>query len=322
MDITVSVIIPNYNHAPYLERRIHSILDQTYQNLEVIILDDCSTDNSCDILEMFRDNPKITSIVFNERNSGSAFRQWARGINLAKGDWIWIAESDDYCESNILEELVNNIHSCKNIVISYCQSKVVDNTGEVIGDMFSHTDDLNKDHWKTNYCRNGTDEIEQFLMYRNTIPNASAVLFNKAAYFNVSVDYQKLKLAGDWMLWIQLLKQGSIAYSSKPLNYFRTHSATTRVLDTYEKIKLRIEEEFRVLNSIKQSIPGISHSQFKKRLKDICRAYFFNTSKKELIKQLLGLKKRPIPFVVLFKNYFLVKRERFQRRDVGSFLMC
>ena len=102
----VSVIVPNYNHAPFLRRRLDSIFNQTYQDFEVIILDDCSSDNSKEIIEQYRNRPQITHIVYNEVNSGSPFKQWAKGFDLAKGEYIWIAESDDWAELNFLEETV------------------------------------------------------------------------------------------------------------------------------------------------------------------------------------------------------------------------
>ena len=92
---TLSAIVPNYNHGPYLKLRIDSILNQTYEDIEVIILDDNSQDNSVEIIESYRTHPKVSHILLNDRNSGSTFIQWEKGINLATGKWIWIAESDD-----------------------------------------------------------------------------------------------------------------------------------------------------------------------------------------------------------------------------------
>ena len=92
MSETVSVIIPNYNHAKYLNQRIDSVLNQTYQNFEVIILDDCSPDNSKQVIEAYRGHPKISTIVYNEQNSGTTFKQWDKGLQLAKGEWVWIAD--------------------------------------------------------------------------------------------------------------------------------------------------------------------------------------------------------------------------------------
>ena len=84
-DMLVSVIIPNYNHARYLDERIQSVLNQTYQNFEVIILDDKSTDNSREVIEKYRAHPKIVHIIYNEINSGSTFRQWEKRNREGKG---------------------------------------------------------------------------------------------------------------------------------------------------------------------------------------------------------------------------------------------
>ncbi|MDR1783951.1 MAG: glycosyltransferase, partial [Dysgonamonadaceae bacterium] len=100
--VKVSVILPNYNHARFLEQRIQSIVDQTFQEFELIILDDCSTDDSRGIIENYRDNPKVSQIIYNEQNSGSTFKQWIKGINAAKGEYIWLAESDDWAENDFL----------------------------------------------------------------------------------------------------------------------------------------------------------------------------------------------------------------------------
>lgn len=97
----VSVIVPNYNHAPYLKERLDSIYQQTYQNIEVILLDDFSSDNSVEVLKQYaRKYPHNTRLIVNEENSGKVFRQWNKGLSLAKGELIWIAESDDYCDVN------------------------------------------------------------------------------------------------------------------------------------------------------------------------------------------------------------------------------
>ena len=121
----VSVIVPNYNHARYLEQRLDSVFEQTYQNFEVIILDDCSTDDSMEVINRYKDNPHLSQIVVNEQNTGSPFKQWDKGIHLAKGDLIWIAESDDYNELTFLEELISEWNKHKNVVLAFsnlCES--------------------------------------------------------------------------------------------------------------------------------------------------------------------------------------------------------
>lgn len=119
----VSVIIPNYNHALYLDERIQSVLNQSYDNFEIIILDDMSKDNSREVIEKYRECPKISHILYNETNSGSTFRQWKKGITLAKGEFIWIAESDDYCEPSLLEALVKQIQAHPTCTLAYALSQ-------------------------------------------------------------------------------------------------------------------------------------------------------------------------------------------------------
>jgi len=90
--MTVSVIVPNYNHAEFLKQRIESILNQTYTDFELIMLDDFSTDNSSEIIDDFTARFLNIRSYYNKDNSGSPFAQWDLGVNLAKGEFIWIAE--------------------------------------------------------------------------------------------------------------------------------------------------------------------------------------------------------------------------------------
>src|ERR1022692_1882228 len=103
--VKVSVVIPNYNHSRFLPRRIDSVLEQTFQDFELILLDDCSTDDSRSILSQYADESRVR-IEFNEVNSGTPFRQWNKGVGLARGEYVWIAESDDYADKRLLERLV------------------------------------------------------------------------------------------------------------------------------------------------------------------------------------------------------------------------
>ena len=130
MSPTVSVIIPNYNHAPYLRQRIDSVLQQDYQDFEVILLDDCSKDDSRQVLENYRDHPKVSHVVYNEQNTGNTFIQWERGINLAEGQYIWIAESDDVAERNFLSTLIPQLEADDSRVVAYSHSRMIDSNGE------------------------------------------------------------------------------------------------------------------------------------------------------------------------------------------------
>ncbi len=220
----VSVIIPNYNHALFLQQRIETVLNQTYQNFEVIILDDCSTDNSRDIIEEYRNHEKVSQVIYNTKNSGSTFKQWNKGVDLANGKYIWIAESDDVAEVSFLETLVKKLDDNPNANISFCQSYRLSANGEITGDWKNWADDIDKEQkFGADFYLDGKQFIEQFLVYKNVLPNASAVLFKKNVFENAGKANEHIKYCSDWFLWLKMLTTGMISYTATSLNYFRYH---------------------------------------------------------------------------------------------------
>lgn len=249
----VSIIVPNYNHGNFLKQRLESIFNQTYQNFEVILLDDASSDDSVEILRQYVNHPKVSHFKVNEANSGSPFKQWKKGIDLAKGEYVWIAESDDYCESEFLEKLLKLF--IENIVVVYCASFNADESGAPMG-LNNWANQVNPEKWSKNYINKGTNEIKEYLRYRNTIPNASAVIFKNNLIQNIPVE---MKYCGDWYIWIELLKKGDIAYLSLPLNYFRKHLSSTRVLKSIDNEKQRIFEYFKIITPLSLFISRCIH---------------------------------------------------------------
>lgn len=247
----VSVIIPNYNHAIYLDQRIQSVLGQTYQNLEVIILDDCSTDDSREVIERYRSNPYIAIIVYNSNNSGSTFKQWEKGIELAKGEIIWIAESDDYCECNFLETLIPCWEKYPDCSVIETDLWHVDSEGNIL--------DADKRHSGEIVYMNGREFIKYHLIHSNYhIPNASAVTFRKSIAMSVSKDYMDYKAAGDRLFWIYMLERGNMCKVYKPLNYFRQHEL--KVTGKKERDGTQGRENFKINQYLKRNgyIKGIT----------------------------------------------------------------
>lgn len=210
----VSVILPNYNHAPFLKQRIESILNQTFQDFELIILDDCSNDGSKDIIESYRSNFRVTHIEYNLQNSGSTFLQWEKGIALAKGRFTWIAESDDWCENIFLEELVPQMIEDSEIVISYCQSICVDNNFSILGVGGNN---------KLFETMDGKKFVTTHMIGSNAVYNASMAVFRKSAALGISREYKKFRYCGDWLFWTELAETGKVFMNGKCLNYFRKH---------------------------------------------------------------------------------------------------
>ncbi|MGA2237024.1 MAG: glycosyltransferase [Terriglobales bacterium] len=223
----VSIVVPNYNHARFLRRRIESVLCQTYQDFELILLDDCSTDDSRSILSKYADDPRIR-MMFNEKNSGSTFKQWNKGVGMARGEYVWIAESDDYADERLLEKLVVRLDSEPSAVFSYCRSWRVSADGEISGFLDSYLTDLDTQRWTADFWADGREECQNYLVHRNTVPNASAVLFRREVYERVGGADESLVLGGDWKLWAAMALTGRIAYLGEPLNYNRFHDTSVR----------------------------------------------------------------------------------------------
>lgn len=224
----ISVIVPNYNHASFLSQRLNSILSQTFNDFEIIVLDDFSGDNSKQIIEAFRSHSKVTHVVYNPFNSGSTFRQWQKGIMLAKGDWIWIAESDDVADPKLLEKLVDLIKKDERCVLAYSATAHIDQAGKNLG-LNDWADELDEWRWKSEFRNAGLDEVGKYMRYRNTIPNASAVLFKKehAAIID-EIATSGMRYTGDWVFWMELLRHGAIYFTPEVLNFQRSHATTSR----------------------------------------------------------------------------------------------
>jgi len=217
----ISVILPNYNHALFLVDRIESILNQTYTDYEIIIIDDASTDGSRQILCAYENNQRVSRVIYEQRNSGSPFIQWNKGIDLAKGEWIWIAESDDTAEPELLEQLYSLATKNPEVVLAYSQSNRMDENGIKTGTWKEWTDGMDASMFEQNFTMGGLDYINEFLINKNTIPNASAVLFKKSVFHFVGKADEEVRNCSDWLLWLKMATQGEIAYCAECLNNFR-----------------------------------------------------------------------------------------------------
>ena len=214
----VSVIVPNYNHARFLEERMQSVLGQTYQNIEVIILDDRSTDNSREVIEKYRSNPKVRKILFNDTNSGSPFRQWKKGMELASGEIVWIAESDDSCEPTFLESLVP-CFADEHVAFAFCRTTKVDEAGKPF--------EVCQQDMHGSYVMEGRDFIARHLYRICSVVNASSALIRKRMALSTAPLYQEFRGSGDWMFWIEMAEQGRVAFVDKKLNRCRQFFQST-----------------------------------------------------------------------------------------------
>jgi glycosyltransferase involved in cell wall biosynthesis len=249
----ITAIIPNYNHARFLGRRLDSIYNQTYPHLRVILLDDASTDNSRDILESYRHHPRTQAIIYNEVNSGSPFLQWKKGLDLVETEWVWIAESDDFCETNFLESLEPGLNTAE-CVLAYAQLKWVDEFGVFIKDASPP---------ETAGWYEGKVFAKNYLLGCNRLQNAGMLVFRKSAALQAHPRWLHMMQAGDYWLWAEVAAQGRVYGSGKSICYFTKHeqSVSAKHLHTHRALFETSDTWWQML-----SIGSISKNEFKKHI--------------------------------------------------------
>lgn len=222
----ISVVVPNYNCARYLQDRLESIFSQSLRPLEIVFLDDASTDNSLAVAKSLLEESSIPYKIIRHTTNVGTYRQWLKGIEEAEGELVWIAEADDCCEPDMLASLAAAMED-ERVTIAYCQSKRIDENGTITAsDNLQHTDALDRERWKEDYRELGLREVVDYLVYRNTIPNSSACLLRKTAIAGVEEELSRARFCGDRLLYAHMLKRGNVAYQARPMNSFRRHSAS------------------------------------------------------------------------------------------------
>ena len=228
----ISVAVPAYNYARFLERRLASVFAQTHPVAEVLVLDDASTDDSVAVAHrVAADWGRAIRLEANGRNSGSPFRQWHRAAALAEGDWLWIAEADDEAEPGLLASLAALAQEVPDLDLAFCDSRAIDAEGRVL-----------RPSYQDYYAQNGAAALGQdgvypsrefarrFLAECNLILNVSAVLWRRSALLaaleRCGEVLDGFRLAGDWRLYIEALasSSGRVAVVAAPLNVHRRHA--------------------------------------------------------------------------------------------------
>lgn len=320
----VSVIVPNYNHAKFLNERLDSIFNQTFKNFEVILLDDKSTDNSVEVLNQYQDE-RITHRIYNTTNSGSPFKQWKKGFHLAKGELIWIAESDDVADATFLEKMVKIFDEHQNVAVAYCDMFNVNENSQIIDSISENFNFFHPTLWEDSHCEKGIDYIKNFMIKSCFIVNASGVLFKKQKgiqHIDKILDYKR---AGDWLFWNSILSEEDVYVyfrGKEKLNYFRHHSLTTRNYTSIEKKQNGVIENSNVLyqtliisNLLTEKLEqkkreilyfwGSHHSVWQSLQKSFCKILdtpmFEGVSKWSLYKFYIKFKLRQLKIIKLLK---------------------
>lgn len=222
----VSVLIPSYNHSEFLLDRLDSIFNQTFKDWEAIIIDDKSTDDSVEIITNYlkkKPDFSVKHFIVNDKNSGSGYSSWQKGVELAQTEYIWIAETDDYSEPDFLEQLVSILDANEETALAFCGSNYIENK-KIIYKTTNRTKDLGVEVNKYKVIDNSV--FFKRMPFNTYIPNGSSVVFRKPKN-EIPLTIYNNRLCSDIFLWSYLLQNSSFVFLNKNLNFFRRHEGST-----------------------------------------------------------------------------------------------
>jgi len=241
MDELVSIVVTSYNHAEYLDQRMQSLLAQTYTNIEIIVVDDASKDNSVQVLDKYRSKNNIR--VFALQDNVGAARATNYGVQQSKGKYIMFAECDDFSEKNQVEQLVRAFDNNENIGVVFSKSNIVNAKGGLIATDYDFRERSFKE-----ICANNIliprRIMQRFLLNSCVLPNMSAAMIRRKTFDDLSRLSDKYKVCLDWDFWCRASRICDFYYLSKALNNFRTHESTARNLISS---KIQIIEYYELL---------------------------------------------------------------------------
>lgn len=226
----VSIVLPNYNYAQYLEERVRSLLYQSYADFELVIVDDASTDESTEVLASF-DDPRIR-LHLRSSNSGKVYATWNEALAHCNGEYVLFAGADDVAEARMLERLLRPLEADPTLGFSHCRLILIDAAGHIIGTEITLPPSAS---FILGSLRNGyvaPARVDwQRLLVTNFVWNASAVLLRRTAVEEVGGFDDDLLIAADWLLYLEIARRYGVAYVGEPLNAFRKleKSVSTRM---------------------------------------------------------------------------------------------
>ena len=227
---TVSAIVPNFNHARFLEERLQSIANQSHKPSEIIILDDASSDDSRAVIEGITsslDIPVTTS--FNDTPSGNVFKQWRKGLSLASGDLIWICESDDFSDEAFLRHIIRNFND-PSVNLAFGRIQFADEGGEPNPWLDEYREQAEANGWSAPRVEHAYEWFRGAFGYANVIPNVGGCVFRRQDFSaKVWQEAERYSVCGDWYLYMHIANAGRIAYEPQAISYFRQHGANTSV---------------------------------------------------------------------------------------------
>ena len=200
MNDLVSIITPNYNCAQYIVKTILSVQAQTYNNWEMLIVDDCSSDNSCKAIAPYLESDKRIKLISNEKNYGAAVSR-NQALKAARGRWIAFLDSDDLWAPEKLERQIRFMQE-HNLKFSYTKYSEIDSDGKETGIVVS-----------------GPKRISRVGMYAFCWPGCLTVMYDANAIGLVQI--KDIKKNNDYAMWLKVCQKADCYLLQEDLATYR-----------------------------------------------------------------------------------------------------
>lgn len=196
MNNLISIIMPSFNSGKTIAESIESVISQTYENWELLITDDCSSDDTISIINTFISKDHRIKMFQNSKNSGAAISR-NLSISNARGDYIAFLDSDDIWLPNKLSIQLSYMLNRKDVDFSFTAYEIVDEYGHSAGRVI----DLQGENLAFNYFD---------MLRKKATLECSTVLFRREAFEDYLMP--NIRTGQDYALWLKLLKTGKKAY--------------------------------------------------------------------------------------------------------------
>ncbi len=248
MDPLVSFVVPCYKLAHLLPECVNSILAQTYPNFELLIMDNCSPDNTPEVAQSFHD--LRVKHIRNEANLGH-LRNFNKGITISRGKYVWLISADDLLRSrHVLERFVDLMERNTNVGYTFCRSVELQGGRELGTGRF--------DYGNTDRIWDGPDFLARLVLC-NRIAQSSGMV-RKRCYDTVGLFPLDMPHAGDWYLWCVLALHSRVAYFAEPMVSFRVHEESLTNLLNRGDAAICLLDELNVLWRVRRQaeLAGLS----------------------------------------------------------------
>ncbi len=245
----VSIVVASYNHARFLVKRLEGLRAQTYRDIEILVVDDRSTDDSLEVLRQFEGQNGL-SVIARPENGGWVVT-FNQGMAASTGEYLLFANCDDDCDPRLVERLVGALRQHPSAGIAFSRSLLIDAAGHPLGTDFDQRPAAFRERCVGDTLITG-HEMSRFLLHSCTIPNTGAALIRRECFATVGVFTEQYRVIGDWDFFFRVADRYDVAYVAEPLNWFRQHEGTIR---NTTKTRVMLGEFMRLLLTQVHKLP-------------------------------------------------------------------